>query len=91
MGDDGGTQLGVRGEHAVKADQMQARTGNERGQPLHELKRREHDVCGAVLIRALQLQHHLASAVALDPLISERRAGNVTPASALACAWCSPT
>ena len=33
---------------------------------------------GAVLIRALQLQHPLASAVALDPLMSERRSGNVT-------------
>ena len=33
---------------------------------------------GAVLIRALQLQHPLAGAVALDPLMSERRSGNVT-------------
>ncbi len=76
-GNDCSTRLGVRDEYTVEADQMQARAGNERGQSLHKLQRREHDVGGAVLIRALELQHHLASVVAFDPLIGERRAGNV--------------
>ena len=33
-GNDGSARLGVRGEHSVEADQMQARAGNECGQRL---------------------------------------------------------
>ena len=56
---------------------MQARTGNERGEALQELQRRHHDMGGAVLIGALQLQHHLPVAVAFEPFVGNRRAGDV--------------
>ena len=36
-----------------------------------------YDVRGAVLIRALQLQHHLAGAITLEPPIGNGRVGNV--------------
>ncbi len=68
-GHDRRAQLSVRREHAVEADPMQPRTRHQGGEPLQELKRRHHDVGGAVLIRALQLQHHLAGAVALEPFV----------------------
>ena len=37
--DDLGTELGVRCEHAMKSDEMQPRTGDERGKALQELQR----------------------------------------------------
>jgi hypothetical protein len=40
-------------------------------------ERRHHDVGGAVLVGALQLQHHLAGAVKLEPLIGDRRTGDI--------------
>ncbi|MEO6022455.1 MAG: hypothetical protein ABIP64_04945 [Burkholderiales bacterium] len=46
----------MRGEHAVEADQVHARTGNERGEALQEPQRRHDDVGGAVLVsKALPL------------------------------------
>ena len=45
-GHDRRAQLSVRGEYAVEANQVQARTGNERGEALQELQRRHDDVRG---------------------------------------------
>ena len=42
-------------------------------QALHELQRRHHDVRGAVAPGGLQLQHDLPGAVALHPLVGQRR------------------
>ena len=41
-------QLGVGGQHAVEADQVQPGPGHQRRQPLHELQRAPHQVRGAV-------------------------------------------
>jgi hypothetical protein len=65
------TQLGVRGEHAMEANEVQPGTRHQCRQALHKLQRRHHDVGGAVLVGALQLQHHLAGAVKLEPLIGD--------------------
>ena len=67
----------MRGEYAVEANQVQARTGKERGEALQEFQRRHHDMGGAVLIGALQLQHRLASTVALEPFVGNGRAGDI--------------
>ena len=73
----------MRGEYAGEANQVQARTGNERGEALQEFlpnrgqERRHHDMGGAVLIGALQLQHRLASTVALEPFVGNGRAGDI--------------
>ena len=42
---------------------MQPRTGNERGQALHKLKRRHHDMGGTVMVGRLELQHDLTGAI----------------------------
>ena len=76
-GHDRSAQLGVGCEHAVEADQMPPGTGNERGEPLQEFQRRHHDVSSPVLIRALELQHDLAGAVALEPFVGNGRAGDI--------------
>ena len=47
------------------------------GQALHEFQRRHDDMGGAVFERALQLQHHLAGAVTLEPVVGDRRAGDI--------------
>ena len=70
-------QPGIGCEHPVEADQVQARTRHQRRQGLHELQRRHHDVGGAVSVGALQLQHDLASAVALEAFIGNGRARDV--------------
>ena len=48
-----------------------------RGESLHELQRRHHDVGRAIPVGALQLQHHLPGAIALEPFISDCRARDV--------------
>ncbi len=72
---DCGTQPGIGRQHAVEADQMQARTRHQRGQALHEFQRRHDDVRGAVAIGALQLQHDLACAIALEPFVGDTPGG----------------
>ena len=61
----------------MKAEQMQARARHQRGQSLHKLQRRQHDVARAILIGTLQLQHHLAHAVATEPFIGNGGAGDI--------------
>jgi len=56
---------------------MQPRTRHECGEPLHELQRRHHDMGGAVAPGAFELQHHLAGLIALEPLVGNRRAGDI--------------
>jgi len=51
-----------RREHAVKTDQMQARSRHQRGQALHEFQRRHLDVRGAVAPGTLELQATRAEA-----------------------------
>ncbi len=61
----------------MEADQMQARARYQRGQALHELQRRHHDVGGTVALGAVQLQHELADAIALEPIVGNGWAGDV--------------
>ena len=51
---------------------------HQRGQALQELQRRHDDVGGAVAVGAFELQHDLAGAVALEPLVGNGGAGDVT-------------
>ena len=51
---------------------MKARTRHQRGQALHEFQRRHPDVRGAVAPRALELQHDVPGAIALEPFVRDR-------------------
>ena len=53
----------------MEAHEIQPRARHECGQALHELKRRHHDVGGAVLVRAFKLQHNIAGAVEFELFI----------------------
>ena len=48
-----------------------------RGQALHEFQRRHDDMRGAVAVGALQLQHDIASPIALEPFVGDRGAGDI--------------
>ncbi len=61
----------------MEADQVQARARYQRGQALHELQRRHHDVGGTVAVGTVQLQHELAGAIALEPFVGYSRAGDI--------------
>ena len=74
---DRGTQPGIGRQHAVKADQMQARSRHQRGQALHESQRRHLDVRGAVAPRAFELQHDIPRSIALHPFVGHRGARDV--------------
>ena len=76
-GNDRRAQLGVGREHAMEANQMQPRRRDECGQALHELQRRHHDMGGPVAVGTLELQHDLARAIALEPSVGNRRAGDI--------------
>lgn len=77
IGHDRRTQLRMRGERPVKADHVQTRAWDQRGQALHELLRVHHDVGRAVAIRAFEFQHDLALGVAAQAFVGERGAGDV--------------
>ena len=79
-------QLGVGGQHAVEADQVQPGPGHQRRQPLHELQRRHHQVRGAVAPGSLELQHDLSGGVGLYALVGQRRARTQTVQWTV-CAW----
>ena len=70
-------QPGIGREHAVKADQVQARTWHQCGQALHEFQRRHHDVRGAVAPGALELEKDLAFAIAAESFVGDRGARDV--------------
>jgi len=59
------------------ANQMQPGTRNQCGQALHEFQRRHDDMGGAVAPGALELEHDLACAIALEPLVGNGRAGDI--------------
>ena len=61
----------------MEANQMQPRARHQCGQALHELQRRHHDMGGAVVPRALELQHDLARLIALEPFVGNGWAGNI--------------
>ena len=61
----------------MKADQMQSRSRHQRGQALHEFHRLHHVVAGAIAPRRLEFQHHLPGAVDTEPLVGDRRAGDI--------------
>ncbi len=52
--DDLGTELGIRGEHAMEADEMEPRTGHERGEALHEFQGFHNDMGSAISVRCLR-------------------------------------
>ena len=56
---------------------MQPRTRDQCGQALHELQWRHHDRGGAVAVRTFELQHDLACWIAVEPFVSNRRAGDI--------------
>src|SRR5919106_999065 len=76
-GNDFTAQLRIGRQHAMEADQMEPRARHQRRQALHELQRLHDDMGGAVFVRTLQLQHNLAGAIALEPLVGDGRPGDV--------------
>ena len=62
-----------------KRIRCKSRAGHQGGQALHEFQRRHDDMGGAVFERALQLQHHLAGAVTIEPFVGDRRAAVGSP------------
>jgi hypothetical protein len=61
----------------MEANQMEMRARHQGSQALHELQWLHDDMGGAVFVRTLQLQHDLAGAVTLEPIIGDRRAGDI--------------
>ncbi len=49
--DNRGTQVSVRCEHAIEADQMSPRTWHECGESLHELQGFHYDMGGAIEVK----------------------------------------
>jgi hypothetical protein len=77
--DDLGPELG----HWVRARRGSGSSVSAAAAPVrpvgsHELQRRHHHVGGAVAVGALKPQYHIANAVTLEPLVGDRRAGDVT-------------
>ena len=64
-------QLGVGRQHAMKANEVQARPRHQCSQPLHHLQRRHRQVCRAAVPGRLQLQHDLAGRVALHAFVGQ--------------------
>jgi len=71
-------QFGVRRQHPMKTDQVQARARHEGGEPLHEFQRRHHDVARAIAIGCFQREHHLPRGVHTQPFVCDDRA-SLTP------------
>ena len=71
------TQSGIGRQHAVKANQVQARARHQRGQALHQFQRRHPDVRGAIAPGALQLRHDATRAILLEPFVGDRGARDV--------------
>ena len=69
--------LGVGCQHTMEADQVQPRPRHQRGQPLHELQRRHHQVRGAVAPGGLERDHHLTGGVGLYAFVGQRGARRV--------------
>src|SRR3954467_6561708 len=61
----------------MEANQMQPGTRDQYGQALHDLQRRHHDMGGAVAPGTFELEHDLACAIALEPLVGNGRAGDI--------------
>jgi hypothetical protein len=61
----------------MEADQMQPRTGNQRGESLHEFQRRHHDMGRAISIGCLQCEHHLPGPIEYKTFIGDGGAGDV--------------
>ena len=51
--------------------------GTSACQALHEFQRRHDEMGGTVFVRTLQLQHDIAGAATLEPLIGDRRTGDI--------------
>lgn len=75
-----GTGLAL-GERCRRAGEVRSNLGRvryQRERALNELQRRYRDVSGAIMSWALQMQHGLASAIALEPLVGNGRVGDET-------------
>ena len=75
--DDLGPQRGVEREHAMKANEMEPGTRDERSQAWSELERGHHDRGGPVMVRGFELQHDLTSTRALQPFGGKGGASDV--------------
>ena len=51
-----------------------------RGQALHELQRRDHDMGGSVAVGTLELQHDMSCWIAFEPFVGNGRAGDIAAA-----------
>ncbi len=58
-------------QYTMKANEMQPRTGNERGQALQEFQRGHHEVGGAIAIRGFELEDDLAGWGAAQSFVAQ--------------------
>ena len=69
--------FGVGCQDAMAPDQMQPRPWHQRCQPLHEPRRRHHQVGGAAAPGCLELEYHLPGGVGLHAFVGHCRSGDV--------------
>ena len=62
----------------MEADEMQPGTGHERGEALHEFERFHHDMGGAVVVGAFELQHDITGTTAFEAFVGNGWTGNVS-------------
>ncbi len=55
----------------METNEIEPGTWHEGGQALHKFQWRHHDVGGAVLVRAFELQYDIAGAVEFKPFIGD--------------------
>ena len=71
------SQFRIGCEHAMKSDEMQRRTVDERGEALQELQRFHDDMRGAISVRCLKPEHHLPGTVECQALVGKGGPGDV--------------
>ena len=61
----------------MEANEIEPGTWHEGGQALHKFQWGHHDVGGAILVGAFELQHDLAGAVEFEPFMGDGRACDI--------------
>jgi hypothetical protein len=61
----------------MEANEMEPRTGDERGEALHELQGLHYDMRDAVMVRAFELQHDFTGTIECQPFVGNGGSGDV--------------
>ena len=70
-------QFRIGCEHAMKSDEMQPGTGDERGKALQELQRFHNEMRGAIEVKCLKPEHHLPGTLECQALVGKGGPGDV--------------